>query len=227
MTLFRSAAVVCLLVVLISPLHSQDKPKPKAPTPPGNAGAPVSPGVCRSTDKLKCIDVCAMAAQMAGNNNSKPPIRLEGPKNHNFSLPSHDDVRVPEGGQIIWTCSSKGFIITSIDPVWNPDMATDCAHPDPEKFPFGPLEKTYLNVPQKAGSQLKSGPALSAAIGQWYQYQFKLISGPRTSAHDEKTIDPHFIVTGPPGGPESKRGQPCPHHDPHDDPAKPPAKSKQ
>jgi len=216
MTFCRSAVLVCLVTGLISPLGSQDNAKVALPNPP-----PVA--------KVVTVDLCALADQMGTKDQSKPRIQLEGPKDHKFSLAAHDDFSLRVGDQIAWTCSTKKFVITKIQKVWKPDVATNCAPPDSAKFPFGSTKAPYLGVVQPAGSQLLSGVALPTAVNQWYAFEFRLIAGPKIAVHDSPAIDPHFIVTGDPGtgGKGDGTHHPCPHPDPSPTPAKPAVKSKQ
>src|SRR6266853_138050 len=161
MTFCKGAVVVCLVAGLISPLHSQVKPKPKMTIPPEKS-LPVKPAVCPKDDRrIICVDLCDLAAQMSadgepqvsaeGPKNVKPSppgkkmLTLESPKNHKLLLVDHDEVRVSytKQEQIVWTCKGKEFAIIKIEKAWRPDSSSDHGRTDAPDFPF--VKRDYLN----------------------------------------------------------------------------------
>lgn len=209
----RSAVVVCLIAGLISPLHSQVKPKPKITIPPGKE-LPVS--VCPKG--IKCVDLCALAAQLSAKDQPKP-IRLEGLK-ENFSLADHDDISLSYDmkEQVVWTCSNQTFAIIGFQEVWQPGYAKNPSALPLPIFPFAPPQP-YLNVVKQPGFLLCSGPPVIAAVGHRFKYTFLLggTQGPDTTIFGGHKFDPHIIVTGGDGSRENGHDhEVCPHpdHDP-------------
>ena len=232
MKLRSSAVVVCVLLGLIYPLHSQQARKAN------------TQNITVGTGKDHVVDLCALAATLtadsAPNKRVAGSVTISGHKTiqletlhtprKQYRLIEHDEPKVsyPNQEQIVWTCLDKNFQITSIQKIGEPDKPGSSGNSDAMEFPFDPKKSPGLYAPQKAGTKWPSGPPVCQAVGQWYKYSF-IIGGSikknpdgTQSLIDGDSFDPHFIVTG--GTDPTYRLLPCPR--PNPTPAKTPTKSK-